>query len=77
MNVKFSELTPGAVLDDSDAATLAVLKDVRTNTKMLLPGMYRKIRTVKSVQKNRTYTYLTFESYAIVRRPHDYEVKTL
>ena len=73
--MKVSELQPGMVLDENDPATREVLTWSIKRT-MTSQGMRDgRFRTVREVQNLRTYTYITFESYAIVRRPKDYEVK--
>jgi hypothetical protein len=67
-------LTPGTVLDDKDPAVRDIMREVYKTSRTHIPGMFQKVRTVRSVQVNRTYAYITFESYGIVRRPKDYVV---
>lgn len=75
--MKVESLTPGTVLDDTDPAVRDIIREVYEASKVHLPGMFHKVRTVRSVQANRTYAYITFESYGVVRRPKGYEVGVL
>lgn len=71
------KLTPGTVLDDNDPAVRDIIREVYEASRAHIPGMFQKVRTVRSVQVNRTYAYITFESYGIVRRPKGYVVGVL
>lgn len=71
-SLEVQKLTPGTVLDDADPAVQDIIKEVYHASKAHLPGMYQKVRTVKSVMVQRTYTYITFESFGVVRRPKGY-----
>jgi hypothetical protein len=75
---RFDELKPGDVLDEEhDVAAAMVVAECRKNTKESQMFTFHKVRTVKAVQRNRTYTYVTFESYAVVRRVHNFKVEIL
>lgn len=70
-------LTPGTVLDDKDPAVQDIIREVYETSRLHVTGMFHKVRTVHSVKVNRTYVYVTFDSYGVVRRPKGFMVGVL